>query len=169
MIFFGLCCWSMETFWCSSVYYIFSKSCLCPKVDMNTEKIVLTCGHRVESFEQAHEITTKDSDNQGTRYLRHSLVCASCKSKTEHFRTQQEANSWFKGYDMKIMNIAEKAGFIVDDENIVWKNYDDELKNFAKILIQECIDELNHPRHRENRVSMRAAALRLQNHFGILE
>ena len=68
--------------------------------------ITLSCGHRVEDYEEAHNIATKawEITTEGwSRAIHYSSVCETCKKDYEAedsiLYSDEEENNWLKGED----------------------------------------------------------------------
>ncbi len=61
-------------------------------------RIILTCGHAVDSLDAGYTLMTKAADRNGEKAVSHRLVCADChsgyKAQGQTFETEAQAQKW---------------------------------------------------------------------------
>jgi len=63
-------------------------------------KIILSCGHKVDSYDRALYVRTKSTDREGNKAVRLSLVCGPCegiyRQAGEVLDSEDAAYVWLK-------------------------------------------------------------------------
>ncbi len=62
--------------------------------------IVLSCGHKTDTFLNCHDIMMKESSRDGSKAIAYKSVCPNCKVDYEKenliFNDSKEAEAWLK-------------------------------------------------------------------------
>jgi hypothetical protein len=60
--------------------------------------IVLSCGHKVDSFKRAFDVVYKSFDEEGMKAVAYAMVCGPCEDDFRKggvlFETQEDAEKW---------------------------------------------------------------------------